>query len=114
MHQRPRLGIEDALLVRLIVVRRLAIHLKELLQWQHLILVKLGNVTGDWFAQQHLLVAGYIDRAVILGKPFVKPGGQVGIDTIYKQVDVLVKDNGVGILIALKFGSKRYVVDVWI
>src|SRR6266404_5531247 len=66
MHQCPRFGVEDALLVALVVVSRLLINLKERPQRQHFIFSKSEDMAGYGTAQLDLLIVGDAERAVIL------------------------------------------------
>src|SRR6266850_973040 len=66
MQQYPRFGVEDALLVALVVIRRLLINLKERPQRQHFVFTKSEDMASYGTAQLDLLIVGDAERAVIL------------------------------------------------
>src|SRR5206468_3070814 len=76
--ERPRLGIEDSLLLSFIVVRRIATHRKERLQRKKASVSQRQHVLRYRPANTHLLVLIQRgERAVILGNALIEPGRSV-------------------------------------
>src|SRR6266851_1167466 len=112
MHQCPRLGVEDALLVALVVVRRLLVNLKKRSQRQHFIFTKSEHMADYGTPQLDLLIVGDAEGAVILRKSFIEPGRRVSNIVIHQQMRVLMKYDSERTLVASQFSSEGNVVDV--
>src|SRR5687767_5404227 len=111
MNQRPRLRIEYALLVLLVVFRRVVIDDEQFAQGEKLLFAQRHQMIGNQFAQVDFAILFNGKGAVVLGEPFIKPRGHVANRVINHQVHVLVIDDAEGI-VGISLGAQRDVVDV--
>src|SRR5205085_3455229 len=93
MNDSPRLCVEDALLLALVVVGRILVNIEERYERHRPLLAQQKDVVADYLAERHLAIILYVERAVVFGQPLVEPERHAADAVIYKQVNVFVKDD---------------------